>query len=57
MLPLVLEPTAHLLFTFYKVHVKKKQGKTELVGQAVLPLFTNGRLLDTSQPLQLVTDS
>jgi hypothetical protein len=40
-LPLVLTPTTHLLFTFYKISVKDKRGKRETIGYAVLPLFSN----------------
>jgi hypothetical protein len=45
MLPLNLTTTSHLFFTFYKVSIKKKPGKREIIGYSVLPLYMKGRLL------------
>ena len=45
MLPLHLTPTFHLFFTFYKVSCTTRPGQKEIIGYAVLPLYTRHRLL------------
>ena len=45
MLPLHLTPTFHLFFTFYKVSCTTRPGQREIIGYAVLPLYTRHRLL------------